>query len=386
VTTHEDVRVHRTIDEEGRPIANSSGKLLSHVLITEFSYRGHKGVSRSVDPLDPERLEFRFNVFELACAPSILAQTSQEFDWVIIIDKDLSATHRERLLQCVGHRHRTHLHQYSPDDDLSGSMWLTKYVPKDTRHLLTTILDDDDTLPTAFAQAVQAHIICNVMKFPPLVTLGYKSSLQWELIESKRAPLGYKCSWHRGNWVRAAGFSLLCRPRDNLSVMALAHGLGDLWFETERTDGLSTLLVEKWGVTMTPDVIRGLEEAVRIFRLRAHALVDAVVVSKEQRAHEPFVELSKITGPVVMTNHYFNDVAFRLLEHKPDRSRVTGNESFPNTEVRLELLKRSSVSFKKRWGVFWRILNQTAGVLPFGLEQVSKARLVVWGFWRFVRI
>ena len=41
-----------------------------------------------------------------------------------------------------------------------------------------------------------------------LMTLGSKASIQWELVIKRRSPLGYRCSWHRANFVRSAGFSV----------------------------------------------------------------------------------------------------------------------------------------------------------------------------------
>ena len=71
--------------------------MLWHAVITRFSYRhtttaaGLDGVLVSLlrrDPLQPERLAFRFSLFELTCLPSLLGQSEQNFDWFIVIDRD----------------------------------------------------------------------------------------------------------------------------------------------------------------------------------------------------------------------------------------------------------------------------------------------------------
>src|SRR6185312_5077059 len=193
---------------EGPVDANcdKSGTNLWHGVLTQFSYRGYHMLRRQVDPLDPQRLDFRFAIFELVCAPSVLAQSNQCFDWVILIDKDLSAAYRHRLLQAVKHRPRTYLREFSPDEDITGTAWLARYAPADTRHFLTTSLDDDDSLPIDFVAATRAEIDERRARLPDLLTFGYKSSLEWDLICTSRAPFGYRYPWHRGGWVRSAGF------------------------------------------------------------------------------------------------------------------------------------------------------------------------------------
>ena len=35
------------------------------------------------DPLSPEKLEFRFLLFEMICLPNVLAQVNKDFTWVL---------------------------------------------------------------------------------------------------------------------------------------------------------------------------------------------------------------------------------------------------------------------------------------------------------------
>jgi hypothetical protein len=374
-------------DDHEKGSRESSAKLdVWQVLITEFSYRGHNNGARDVDPLDPQRLDFRFRVFEISCVPSVLAQTNQDFDWIVIIDKCLSTEYREKILQCVGHRRRTYLHEFSSTEDLTGSAWLKKYAQKDARYLITTLLDDDDTLPMNFFEAVRLRIGRVMRTLPCLVTLGYKSSLQWELIASKNAPLGYKCSWHRGTWVRAAGVSMLCELKEDLCVLALGHWLADVWFETGKGDALSTPLLGTEGGVGSRETLDAPQGEIEKFRIRAHSLVERALSWRDRQGEELFIDLTDLTGPVVMTNHYFNDIVFRLLEYKPDRSRVTGRDSFPNTVVRFDVLERDSAVFRKSWRMYRQLLGQRGQTLAFGFGGVGKIRLAAWGLWRFMRL
>ncbi len=346
---------------------NDSAAKLWHVVLTQFSYRGSHMMQREVDPLNPHRLDFRFEVFELVCAPSVLAQTNQRFDWVILIDKDLPAAYRKRLLEAVGHRARTYVHEFSPSEDITGTAWLARYAPADTRRFLTTLLDDDDTLPVNFVDAVQSEVDERLAKLPCLMTFGYKSSLEWDLICSSRAPFGYQYPWHRGNWVRSAGFSLLSGREQDVSVFAIPHGKGDVWFSVATAKAFA----HKFADRISPE---------------ARANIEAAVSLSKQQGVELFVELSGKTGPVVMTNHYYNDVVFRLLEPKSERSPVRGRESFPNTVVEVEGLRRSSKFFEKRWRMYTRIFKQTGRLRPYGAEKLGRFRLAIWGAWRFMSL
>ena len=351
---------------------------LWHVVLTQFSYRGYDLLQRQVDPLSPHRLDFRFEIFELACAPSVLAQTNQRFDWIIIIDKSLSEEYRKRLLNAVRHRPRTYLHEFSRTEDIGGSAWLGKYAPgTGIKHLVTTLLDDDDTLPVNFIDAIQSEVKERFATLPHLMTFGYKSSLEWDLISTIRAPFGYKYPWHRGDWVRSAGFSMLSRPEDDVSVFSLAHFLGDVWFTVGK---LGTSL--KWDDSIKPEQYERIEKRRDAFQARAN--IEAAVAQSRRQGGPLFVELSGRTGPVVMTNHYFNDVVFRLLEPKPSRSRVTGRESFQNTVVEVEEVRRRSTFFKKRWRMYTKILSERGKLSPFKWKQRWRFHLAIWGAWRFV--
>lgn len=353
-------------------------------MITRFNYRGYDG-ARNGDPLDPERLAFRSTVFELSCAPSVLAQTNQNFDWIIVIDKCLSPERRERVLQCIGHRQRTHLHEFAETDDITGTAWLRRYAPGSAATWLTTCLDDDDTLPRNFVAAIQLKIADAGARLPCLTTFGYRSSLQWELIVSRQAPYGYKCPWHRGTWPSSAGVSMLCQPQYNVSTFSLNHVFADAWFETARGEALTRRLRTKWGDACPQwmqGMLDGAEEVIQKFRVRANPLVESALLWKKEQRGDLFVDLTDSTGPVVITNHYFNDQAFRLVEHKPERSRVTGPESFPNTAIRSELLRQNAIIFGKRWRMCWPLLRKGVRLSPS--RWIGRMQGALWVGWRFM--
>ena len=101
---------------------------------------------------------------------------------------------------------------------------------------------------------------------------------------------------------------------------------------------------------------------------------------------ELFVDVSSAVGPVVMTNHFFNDQAWRLLEYKADRRRVRGVGSFPKFALNLWSFTENSVAFSKRWHFLANLLRQAVSV-PQGQQAVPRHRqilLAVWVIWRFL--
>ena len=113
---------------------------IQHLLITRFSVR--LPVPRTFnqhrvafDPLDTDKLSFRFRMFEVACLPDVLAQTDQDFTWVLMVDAALSANALARLEALVHQRPRSVIHRYDaadhptdPGSPLGGINWVVPYL------------------------------------------------------------------------------------------------------------------------------------------------------------------------------------------------------------------------------------------------------------------
>src|SRR6266496_3418465 len=207
---------------------------LVHILITRFSYRGKdafKDVSgptfhRTEDPLDPRRLDIRFMLFEVTCLPCALQQNEQRFTWVILVDSALPARDLERLRSLTKLRRDTHVHVYDPRSSLASLDWLEAYLPRDSDYVVTTNLDDDDAFPLGFVGAVQERLRAfeRIAKLPPIGAIGAEEIVEWDLLASPGAPLGWKAPWHEATGVASAGLSLYCkRPEFNFCVLCLRH-------------------------------------------------------------------------------------------------------------------------------------------------------------------
>ena len=355
---------------------------LSHVLLTRFSYRanlnqpqrnsGDDGWAR-FDPLDPTRLDFRFALFECACLPNVMAQTSQNFDWVLIVDPHLPPTYRERLQKLVAQRARTYLHDYHPDDNLAGLAWLAPYTDVSSDLILTTNLDDDDILTLDFVEIAQSHIKALGHDVPSVKFLGLKTTYQWELFSSSKYPFGKWAPWHRVNWFRSTGLSLLCRSTmHQLSCLALHHSLADVWYVQGDEHELENVAREVWNLP-EDDTGRFPTKELREFQAE---LDKSTVAGAQDWTSRPvsdlYHDLSEEGLFAIHLNHFMNDQAARLFETKPGTERLVENQFFPK-DVRIDWNV-----FRKHRDLFRLSLRRYKNVLPEIAVFVKEFRLTWW--------
>ena len=369
--------------------------MLWHAVITRFSYRhattaaGLNGVLVSVlrrDPLQPQRLAFRYSLFELTCLPSLLSQTEQNFDWFIVVDRALPREWRERLESLVGGRARTHLHPYDPSEDLTGTQWLLPYAPPDASRLLTTLLDDDDALPSNFIETMQRAAVERGDALAPIATMASRKGRQWELVHSKRAPLGYRCAWHRGGWILSTGLSLLCRwPEHRLTVLAIHHQVADLWFLRERGPELMQLLQERWALpdTHAAEAAAFIGGRMDDFRQRVEDCTGGENgASGAMDGGLCFVDISDDVEAFIVSNHFGNDQVLRLFEPKADRAPVQGPQDFPDVPIDFDRFLHIAPAFSKQPRVYLELVRELWSK-PIPLW--PRLRMIAWATLRFVQ-
>jgi hypothetical protein len=366
-------------------------KKLSHVVITRFNYRdvpnaaGNRGISPWIvtdDPLNPRRLEFRLAVFEITCAASLLGQTRQDFDWVLIVDRALPERYCSALSHLLRGRPRTHVHVYNPNEDLGSIDWLQRYVAADCAQLLTTQLDDDDALPANYIQELRARIDARTSEDGEVLTAASLLTTQWELVSSARSPLGRRCAWHRGKWPVSTGLSLLSPARERgLTVLALNHQIADVWTCTAQGDKLRSKLFARWGMhgPRAREMAGFVAGQLAQFQSRVRMLTGKGIPADGSG----FIDLSEKVGAVLVTNHFMNDQFLRLLEPKLDRVRVDGPESFPNVPLRIDRFREEVRLFKKNWSSYVRLMRVTAPRIP---RWRARVRLLLWASRRFVSV
>jgi len=316
------VRSQQMISADMPTRADSS--TLSHLLITRFSYRGKDAFEHvsgptfhgAEDPLSPPRLETRFELFEMTCLPSVLGQSEQRFVWVILVDRALPETYGRRLRALVGARDETFIHAYDPQSDLGALAWLAPYRSQRSSRVATTNLDDDDSLPSSFVATLQRGLgdLERKGRLPPIGIVGARQIVEWDLVPSSEAPLGWKAPWHRKTSVASAGLTLYCSvPAFDACVLGLRHGYAQKYLRFAASPA-------------HPNVI-AFQKAVR--GSARHAGVDLEAWPPEAY----FRDISAELGPVLMTNHSSNDQARRVAETKDNRIAVTGPADFPGLPV-----------------------------------------------------
>ncbi len=310
---------------------------LEHIIVTRFSFRGKDALKHldgptwkvSEDPLQFERMELRFKIFESTCLPSVMAQAGREFSWIIIVDKDLQAPFRSRLESLLQGRGNFFIHTYDAEDKLDRLGWLEPYMQTRPDYVITTNLDDDDVLPNNFTSMIRKHISSTFQAgdLPPVKTLGVKEIIQWDMITSRHAPLGWRSPWHRGKRTSSCGFSLLVRyPCFPFCVLGMKHSHAENYFDFTRPpkDRHEELCRSAF-------VAAGNESDQRIDNFSANSM---------------FHDLSSETGPVLMSNHTDNDQRRRLYERKSGKVPVTGPETFPNLTVDFKSIEKYSEDFR----------------------------------------
>jgi hypothetical protein len=127
-----------------------------HVLMTRFNLAtpGKESDIRN----RPGWLAERFDLFERYCLPSVAAQGSRAFDWIIYFDEGTPAPFRERIAAC---QEIVPFHAYFTGL-FPGSGWprsVREVLGVEDGLLLSTRLDNDDALAADFVARLHAAVV-----------------------------------------------------------------------------------------------------------------------------------------------------------------------------------------------------------------------------------
>lgn len=157
---------------------------MKHYIITRFSINLKGSFQKNINLFGKKRLELRFLIFETFCLPSVKGQTSQNFDWIILIDKELPSKYVKRLQNLVGNEQNIHLVTYT-GFNLGTLDFIEDALGKiKGEYVITTRLDDDDALYSNFIETVQQKY--KQMKTKNFLFLSYPKGLHWKPEKSKR--------------------------------------------------------------------------------------------------------------------------------------------------------------------------------------------------------
>ena len=276
---------------------------LAHFVITRFCLRDrwlHRRAAlapfRTMDPLAPRTVDLRLGLLETVCLPALRAQTNRDFTWVLLIDRALGQEARRRLRDMTRGMDRVRLVDYRADAPLPLERlgWLRPFPAGAPDYVLTTINDDDDALPRRWVEVVQSHVrgLADRDRPPPFLLAGARRIVQWDMVFTPDAPLGWAGPWRGLASVASCGFSLLCRwPAFDLNVLGLSH-----------------VYAHTYGnfLESPPD------EHVRLVRQRLLRAARNARAGRIPAARDVFFDASRDAGAVVMANHGGNFQPWRL--------------------------------------------------------------------------
>jgi len=204
---------------------------IKHFLITRFSYRQSDDRDRTLwpassDPLNPIHLDRRLDLLATVVVPGILAQTSQNFTWIILVDPALPPIRLAQLKRLTKPCRDVSVIEYEGDRTIEGVQWLSAFLSPAVTHVITTNVDDDDVPRNEFVKLCQDYVerLHKEGRLRSVAVIGTTLYSQWDLVWGRNSPLGYTKPWTRGQWPTNAWLTLCSKfPEQDVSVLALRH-------------------------------------------------------------------------------------------------------------------------------------------------------------------
>lgn len=150
---------------------------IQHYILTRFNLVlwPHDKVGRNNGTI--EWLEHRCSVFEKYCLPSVSAQTSKDFEWILLVNSETSKEYREKIESYKAICPQICVVYVRPEHNRRFAAVFRQIVQKKARtdRVITTYLDNDDCLCRTFVADVQARLT----NLPDKTFLYYKEGYQF---------------------------------------------------------------------------------------------------------------------------------------------------------------------------------------------------------------
>jgi Putative rhamnosyl transferase len=142
----------------------------THLLLTRFNVQA--GYSDPKAGLDLKWLEYRFQLFEQYCYPSVCAQSNQNFKWLVFFDDQTPEAFKSKITVYARYKNLIpiYVHGYFSESVLRTI--LSDHIASGSSHLITTRLDNDDAVIRNFIELIQLQFkgqSCEFVNF----TQGY---------------------------------------------------------------------------------------------------------------------------------------------------------------------------------------------------------------------
>lgn len=128
-----------------------------HILLTRMNVDWNLSRTRSQQERnDVDFLNYRFEVFEKTCLPSVNAQTNKDFIWIILLDEETPEIFRERIQAYQTSLQILPIYIKSKETLLATlKETILEQLLESTTHLITTNLDSDDVISKRFISSIQ---------------------------------------------------------------------------------------------------------------------------------------------------------------------------------------------------------------------------------------
>jgi Putative rhamnosyl transferase len=125
----------------------------THILLTRFNVEAGYGAPNL--RLDPKWLEYRFQLFDRFCYPSVCAQSNQNFKWLVFFDIQTPESFKPRIERYAQWKKfiPVYVHGYFSDSVLGTA--IANHIERESSHLITTRLDNDDAITQNFVELIQ---------------------------------------------------------------------------------------------------------------------------------------------------------------------------------------------------------------------------------------
>lgn len=156
---------------------------MNHFILTRFNVRLYPKDKKGNNTLTPEWLEHRFQLFERYTLPSLSAQTCKDFKWIVLIDRETPQAYKERLEGCVERCPNLHIIRVRSDKGYLSTQVFREVIQRDMKEVygenfkdgqvLTTWMDNDDSLAIDFVERVQQEAAKLSVKRPTFIVFHY---------------------------------------------------------------------------------------------------------------------------------------------------------------------------------------------------------------------
>lgn len=127
----------------------------THILLTRFNVQAGYGAPNV--RLAPKWLEYRFQLFDQFCYPSVHAQSNQNFKWLVFFDAQTPEVFKPRIERYTQWKNFIPIYVNGYFSDLVLGTAITDNIESGSSYLITTRLDNDDAIAQNFIELIQSQ-------------------------------------------------------------------------------------------------------------------------------------------------------------------------------------------------------------------------------------